>query len=107
MTRPTRSGIATYLSAESTKSAARPGTAKRASQTSTIRAADERSGIRALVEIVARDYTCGDPADKLAVCFKQGARGMTRPFEGIRIIDITHVLAGPFAAYQLAVLGAD
>jgi crotonobetainyl-CoA:carnitine CoA-transferase CaiB-like acyl-CoA transferase len=32
---------------------------------------------------------------------------MTRPFEGIRIIDITHVLAGPFTAYQLAVLGAD
>jgi crotonobetainyl-CoA:carnitine CoA-transferase CaiB-like acyl-CoA transferase len=32
---------------------------------------------------------------------------MTRPFEGIRILDITHVLAGPFAAYQLAVLGAD
>ena len=30
-----------------------------------------------------------------------------RPFEGIRVIDITHVLAGPFAAYQLAVLGAD
>ncbi len=32
---------------------------------------------------------------------------MTRPFEGIRVIDITHVLAGPFAAYQLGVLGAD
>jgi len=32
---------------------------------------------------------------------------MTRPFEGIRILDITHVLAGPFAAYQLGVLGAD
>src|SRR5260370_21582285 len=32
---------------------------------------------------------------------------MSRPFEGIRIIDIPHVLAGPFAAYQLAVLGAD
>jgi crotonobetainyl-CoA:carnitine CoA-transferase CaiB-like acyl-CoA transferase len=30
-----------------------------------------------------------------------------RPFEGIRIIDVTHVLAGPFAAYQLALLGAD
>jgi crotonobetainyl-CoA:carnitine CoA-transferase CaiB-like acyl-CoA transferase len=30
-----------------------------------------------------------------------------RPFEGIRILDCTHVLAGPFAAYQLAVLGAD
>ncbi len=32
---------------------------------------------------------------------------MTRPFEGIRVIDATHVLAGPFAAYQLALLGAD
>ena len=32
---------------------------------------------------------------------------MTRPFEGIRIIDVTHVLAGPFAAYQLAVHGAE
>ena len=30
-----------------------------------------------------------------------------RPFEGIRILDCTHVLAGPFAAYQLALLGAD
>jgi crotonobetainyl-CoA:carnitine CoA-transferase CaiB-like acyl-CoA transferase len=36
-----------------------------------------------------------------------GESAMTRPFEGIKIIDITHVLAGPFAAYQLAVLGAD
>jgi len=32
---------------------------------------------------------------------------MTRPFEGIRVVDATHVLAGPFATYQLAVLGAD
>jgi crotonobetainyl-CoA:carnitine CoA-transferase CaiB-like acyl-CoA transferase len=32
---------------------------------------------------------------------------MTRPFEGVRIVDVTHVLAGPFAAYQLAVLGAE
>jgi crotonobetainyl-CoA:carnitine CoA-transferase CaiB-like acyl-CoA transferase len=30
-----------------------------------------------------------------------------RPFEGIRIVDLTHVLAGPFATYQLAVLGAE
>ncbi len=30
-----------------------------------------------------------------------------RPFEGIKVIDVTHVLAGPFAAYQLAVHGAD
>src|SRR4051812_47559429 len=36
-----------------------------------------------------------------------GSPAMSRPFEGIRIIDITHVLAGPFATYQLAVLGAD
>src|ERR1051325_10935214 len=33
--------------------------------------------------------------------------GAMRPFEGIRVIDVTHVLAGPFAAYQLALLGAD
>jgi crotonobetainyl-CoA:carnitine CoA-transferase CaiB-like acyl-CoA transferase len=32
---------------------------------------------------------------------------MMRPFEGIKVIDATHVLAGPFATYQLAVLGAD
>lgn len=30
-----------------------------------------------------------------------------RPFDGIRVIDTTHVLAGPFATYQLAVLGAE
>ena len=30
-----------------------------------------------------------------------------RPFEGIKVLDLTHVLAGPFAAYQLGVLGAD
>src|SRR2546423_227993 len=33
--------------------------------------------------------------------------GAMRPFEGIRVIDVTHVLTGPFAAYQLAVVGAD
>lgn len=30
-----------------------------------------------------------------------------RPFEGVKILDCTHVLAGPFTAYQLGVLGAD
>jgi crotonobetainyl-CoA:carnitine CoA-transferase CaiB-like acyl-CoA transferase len=38
---------------------------------------------------------------------KPGGAAVSRPFEGIRIIDITHVLAGPFAAYQLGLLGAD
>jgi crotonobetainyl-CoA:carnitine CoA-transferase CaiB-like acyl-CoA transferase len=32
---------------------------------------------------------------------------MTKPFAGVRIIDFTRVLAGPFASYQLALLGAD
>lgn len=30
-----------------------------------------------------------------------------RPFEGLVVLDLTHVLAGPFATYQLGVLGAD
>lgn len=30
-----------------------------------------------------------------------------RPFETVRILDLTHVLAGPFCTYQLALLGAE
>ena len=32
---------------------------------------------------------------------------MARPFEGVRILDFTQVLAGPYASYQFALLGAD
>ena len=32
---------------------------------------------------------------------------MTKAFEGIRVLDLTNVLAGPFFAYQLALQGAD
>ncbi|MEJ2021962.1 MAG: CaiB/BaiF CoA-transferase family protein [Maritimibacter sp.] len=32
---------------------------------------------------------------------------MTGAFTGLRVIDTTHVLAGPFASYQMALLGAE
>ncbi|WP_204315776.1 CoA transferase, partial [Stenotrophomonas maltophilia] len=32
---------------------------------------------------------------------------MTRPFEGVRILDFTQVLAGPYATFQFAMMGAD
>ncbi|MGF7212579.1 crotonobetainyl-CoA:carnitine CoA-transferase CaiB-like acyl-CoA transferase [Skermanella aerolata] len=32
---------------------------------------------------------------------------MTRLLVGLRILDLTNVLAGPFCSYQLALLGAE
>lgn len=32
---------------------------------------------------------------------------MNQPFDNVRVVDLTRVLAGPYATYQLALLGAD
>ena len=32
---------------------------------------------------------------------------MSKPFTGVKILDFTRVLAGPYGSYQLALLGAD
>lgn len=32
---------------------------------------------------------------------------MTRPFEGVKVLDFTQVLAGPWGTFQLATMGAD
>ena len=32
---------------------------------------------------------------------------MNRPFENIKVLELTHVLAGPFTTYQFALLGAE
>src|SRR5262249_8205997 len=37
----------------------------------------------------------------------QAGTHMSKPFAGVRILDFTRYLAGPYGTYQLALLGAD
>ncbi len=32
---------------------------------------------------------------------------MFQPLEGVRVFDLSQVLAGPYATYQLALMGAE
>ena len=43
---------------------------------------------------------------KAVIKTKHGGR-VSKPFAGVRILDFTRYLAGPYGTYQLALLGAD
>ncbi len=41
------------------------------------------------------------------VCGRGGWRTVTKPLDGVRVLDLTNVLAGPFCCHQLAHMGAE
>ena len=55
----------------------------------------------------SRRVTCDFKARRQRQKEPSGGPPLTRPFEGVKILDFTQVLAGPYASYQLALLGAD
>ena len=34
-------------------------------------------------------------------------KSMSKLLEGLKVVDLTHVLAGPYSSYQLGLLGAE
>ena len=44
---------------------------------------------------------------RAAALTRAQGQGVSRPLAKVRVLDLTNVLAGPFCAYQLGLLGAD